>query len=347
MAFSRFKSSFREAFVKYREKFWDKKRARVRLHTSFRRSYREDYERDLEVPGLLSHALKSFKLIFQNWKLFGGLLLVITILTVALVGIMSEDTYLEAQRAVDTAVEEWKVGEVGNYAKSGILLLSTITSAGLSSDMTESQQIFLVLGIIIIWLTTIYLVRHLLNGEKPKLRDGLFNSLTPLLSTLLVFIVAFLQIIPILIVIITYSAAVATEFLATPFYALVYFIFAALMILLSLYWLSSTIVALIAVSAPGLYPIRALQTASDLMAGRRTRFIIRIIYLILVLAFIYIVIMMPVILLDLWLKSKIEFLGGAPIVPLFMLATTCFAAIYTTVYLYTFYRRILAYDYQK
>ncbi len=342
-----FKEKYHEAFNKSREKVWDKKRARVRLHTSFRRSYREDYDRELEVPGLIVHAAQTFKIIFKNWKVFCGLIIVATIFVIFFVGLMSEETYTETQEIVDTAAADLSLGSIGNYAKSGLLLMSTIASVGLSSNMSEVQQVFAIATFLIIWLTTIYLVRHIMNNEHPKLRDGLYNALTPLLSTFVVLLVAFIQMIPALLVVITYSAAVSTGFLDTPFYALIYFIFAATMILLSVYLISSSLIAMIAVTSPGLYPIRALQTASDLIAGRRTRFVVRIIYLVFVVVLIYILVMMPVIFIDLWLKSIWGWLEGIPTVAFFLFLTTCFVAVYVSAYLYLYYRRILEHDYQK
>lgn len=215
--------------------------------------------------------------------------------------------------------------------------------AGRTAGMGESQTIFMLILFLVMWLVTIFLLRHFLAGEKPRLRDGLYNALAPLLSTLLVFIVIFIQSIPIMLVIITYSAAVLTNFLATPFYALVYFIFAALMLLLSGYLLSSSIMALVAVTAPGVYPITALFAASDLMAGRRLKMVLRLIYLIFVVAMTYIITMLPIILLDLWFKGMWEWIAGWPIVPFFLLVVTCFVFMYATTYLYLYYRWLLDY----
>ena len=74
-----------------------KSRKKVSPHKSFRRSYREDYTRDLEIPGLLSHALSSFKIIFKNWKLFLPLIAIAVVFNIVLVGIMSEATYVQFQ----------------------------------------------------------------------------------------------------------------------------------------------------------------------------------------------------------------------------------------------------------
>ena len=322
----------------------EKSRKKVKLHRSFKRSYREDYVRDLEIPGLLSHALSSFKIIFKNWKLFLPFLLIMVAADIFLVGLMSESSYVNFQNILEETEANVSGGKLGNFAKAGLLLVSTVTSGGLSSSLSESQQIFAVIVFLLIWLITIYLLRHLLAGHKVKLRDGFYNALTPLVSTFVVLMVAFVQAIPILIVIITYSAAVTTNFLATPFYALIYFIFASLMLILSGYLLSSSLIALVAVTAPGLYPLPALRTASDLMMSRRIRFIIRLLYLIFILALTWVIVMMPIIVLDLWLKSFVSWLEGVPIVPFFLLLMTCFTFIYVSVYLYLYYRRMLDYD---
>ena len=237
--------------------------------------------------------------------------------------------------------------QLGNFAKAGLLLVSTVSSGGLSGALSESQQVFAVIIFLLIWLITIYLLRHILAGHKIKLRDGFYNALTPLISTFVVFVVALIQAIPILLVIITYSAAVSTDFLSTPFYALIYFIFACVMLILSGYLLSGTLTALVAVTAPGLYPIAALHTASDLMASRRIRYIIRLLFLIFVVAVLWVIVMMPIILLDLWLKSKFSWLEGWPIIPFFLLVMSCFTFVYISAYLYLFYRRMLNYDDDK
>ena len=326
------------AFRRVRQRF--SRPHKVNPHKSFKRSYREDYKRETPVPGIMHHIFASFKMIFKNWKLFLPFLVIVVVLNALLVGIMSESNYVQFQDILDETSVQVAGGDIGNVAKAGLLLISTVTTGGLSGESSEAATAFGVLILLIIWLVTIFLVRHLLAGRKVKLRDGLYNAMTPLISTFLVLAVATIQCIPIFLLIIAYSAAVQTEFLATPFYALVFFIFAVLMILLSGYLLSSSIIALVAVSAPGMYPIRALHAASDLMMGRRVKFILRLVALILVLAIMWVVIMLPLILFDLWMK-QFEWTTGIPFVPVCLATMTCFTGIYVTVYLYMYYRWML------
>lgn len=310
-------------------------------HRSFRRSYHEDYARDFSAPGLLHHAVTTFQVIFKNWKLFVPLIILIALLNIFLVGLMSEETYTRFQDTLNESLDGTNVGQV---ARAGLLLISTVTTGGLTQGASEVQQVFGVLLFVVLWLVTIYILRHRLAGHKIKLRDALYNALTPFISTLLIALTILVELIPIAIVVITYSAAVSTNFLATPFYALVFFIFAALLIILSVYLVSGTLVALIAVSAPGLYPIVAIRTANDLIASRRIRWIIRVLFLFFVFAVMWVVIMLPLILLDLWLKDIWSWTEGIPFISLMLLLMSVFSSVYITAYLYLFYRHMLNFD---
>lgn len=322
------------------QKFHKHSLKRVNPHKSFKRSYREDYKRELEVPGIMHHIFASFKIIFKNWKLFLPLLIIAVILNVVFVGVMSEANYVQFQDILDETSLQIAGGDIGNVAKAGLLLISTVTTGGLSGESSEAAAVFGVIIFLIVWLTTIFLLRHRLAKHKVKLRDGLYNAMAPLVSSFVVFIVAIFQCIPIFLLIIVFSAAVQTEFLATPFYALLFFIFAALMLLISGYLLSSSLIAFVAVSAPGLYPMKAINTASDLMMGRRIRFIIRLVALIITLAIVWVIVMLPLIVFDLWMKG-FEWTIGIPFVPICLVVMTCFTMIYITAYLYLYYRWML------
>ena len=317
----------------------ERKKERVHPHRSFRRSYREDYNREIKVPGVLYHILSTLRILGKNWKLFLPLLVIVVFLNIVFVGMMDESNYTKFKEVLDETSLQVAGGDIGNVAKAGLLLVSTITTGGLSNE-NESSSVFGVLIFLIVWLTTIYLLRHRMVGHKMKLRDGLYNAMSPIISTFLIFVTILIQCIPIFALIIAYSAAVQTEFLATPFYALVFFVFAAVMILISAYLLSSSLMAMVAVSAPGLYPMQALRATSDLMMSRRIKFLIRLVALIIALAIMWMVVMLPIIVLDLWLKT-FEWAEGLPLVPIFLLMMTCFTEMYIAAYLYMYYRWML------
>lgn len=335
------RKTMKEAFYATREKIWTKKRARLKLHHSFKRSYREDYVRGLQAPGLVAHATSTLKIIFKNWKLFGGLLVIIVFMNVVFVGLMSEDTYQTVQDSIDESSEVLQYGEVGRVAKSGLLLISTVATGGLTKGMTEVQQVFAFFFSAVTILVVVYYLRHLMAGNHPKIRDGLYNALTPLISTMLVLILVFIHLIPIFLFTIVYSTAIATDFLSQPLYAFLFWLFGSLLILLSAYLLPGSILALCASTVPGIYPMQAVHATTDMIQGRRTKFIIRMFFAMLFMAVIWVIVMLPLIWLDLVLKQNIEWVEGIPFIPLMLQIMTTFTVIYLTSYVYLFYRRML------
>lgn len=323
-----------------------KKQDEVRLHRSFKRSYHEDYQRKTELPSLTSQASAAFKMFFKFWKIFLPLLLIFVGLYIFLIGAMSENTLADVKANVEQTNKDVADGKIGTVGKAGLTLLGIISTGGLTT-MNDAQIVIAVLLFTIIWLVTIYLARHLLAGHQEiKMRDGFYSALSPLVSTLVVGLIIFLEAIPIMLTIIVFQVALTTEFLSTPFYALLFFMFAALMITLSLYLLSSSFFAIIVVSAPGLYPLTAVRMAKNLIMGRRLRFLIRVFYLVIIVALLYLLLLMPAIILDGILKAQFAWLADSkiPFVAIIQLAITVFIFIYLSIYFYLFYRALLDYN---
>lgn len=323
-----------------------KKQDEVRLHRSFKRSYYEDYQRKTELPSLTSQASAAFKMFFKFWKIFLPLLLIFVGLYIFLIGAMSENTLADVKANVEQTNKDVADGKIGTVGKAGLTLLGIISTGGLTT-MNDAQVVIAVLLFTIIWLVTIYLARHLLAGHQEiKMRDGFYSALSPLVSTLVVGLIIFLEAVPIMLTIIVFQVALTTEFLSTPFYALLFFMFAALMITLSLYLLSSSFFAIIVVSAPGLYPLTAVRMAKNLIMGRRLRFLIRVFYLVIIVALLYLLLLMPAIILDGVLKAQFAWLAESkiPFVAIIQLTITVFIFIYLSIYFYLFYRALLDYN---
>ena len=323
-----------------------KKQDEVRLHRSFKRSYYEDYQRKTELPSLTSQASAAFKMFFKFWKIFLPLLLIFVGLYIFLIGAMSENTLADVKANVEQTNKDVADGKIGTVGKAGLTLLGIISTGGLTT-MNDAQVVIAVLLFAIIWLVTIYLARHLLAGHQEiKMRDGFYSALSPLVSTLVVGLIIFLEAIPIMLTIIVFQVALTTEFLSTPFYALLFFMFAALMITLSLYLLSSSFFAIIVVSAPGLYPLTAVRMAKNLIMGRRLRFLIRVFYLVIIVALLYLLLLIPAIILDGALKPQFAWLAESkiPFVAIIQLTITVFIFIYLSIYFYLFYRALLDYN---
>ena len=311
---------------------------------SFRRSYREEIHDDFEAPGLIAHAGETFSTIFKNWKFFLKLLLLTVVTLILFVGILNEDSMNSIKETIETSSNEFSEGNLNSFAKAGLLLISTVSTGGLNGSLSGEQGIVLIFVFLLIWLMSIFYLRYVLSKKKITFRDCLYNSFSPLVSTFLVFLAILIELIPVFLCLIFYNAAVKTDFLSTPFYALLFIAFAALMVLISGYLVSGSVIALVAVTSPGLYPSEALGSTWELVFGRRLKLILRLIFLSILIGFMFVVVMLPIILLDSFLKSNFEWLAGVPVVSFFLLVLTCFSFIYLSVYIYLYYRKMLEYE---
>jgi hypothetical protein len=229
---------------------------------------------------------------------------------------------------------------LGQIGKSGLLLLTTATG-GISQTLTESQQVYAVIITLLTWLTTVWLLRNLLAGHQVRLRDGLYNAGAPIVSTFIIALVFMVQLLPLALSIIAYAAASATGLLAGGVEAMLFWIAALLLALLSAYWITSTFFALIVVTLPGMYPYQALKTASSLVAGRRLRILLRFIWMLVVTVIIWVVVMIPIIIFDSWIKSIWTAISWVPIVPLVLLVMGAVSIIWISSYVYLLYRKVV------
>lgn len=204
-----------------------------------------------------------------------------------------------------------------------------------------SKDTMVVMGTIVflfLWLLTLFFTRHLLAGRKVTFFDGLYNAMTPLIATLFILVIVLIQCIPIFLLIIVYAAAIETNFLSEFGYIVLFLMFAMLMIVISGFLLSDTLVALMAVSAPGMYPWQALKLVNGLMRGKRVGFVMRLLLMGIVLALVWAVVILPVALLALAVKLPMM------LMPILVFVLGSFSIVYMAVYLYIYYRKMIGYD---
>src|SRR5680860_107468 len=180
-----------------------------RPHRSFRRTRRRDYKRSLDLPGYFSFTKHVLGTIWTNRKVFAALALLYSVMTVLLVGIASQDLYATLNKTINTTSGDFFNGGFGQIGKAGLLFVTSATG-GISQSMTESQQIYMGFIALLTWMTTIWLLRNILAGHKLKMRDGLYSAGSPIVSTFIVSLVLMVQLLPLALALIGYSAASAT-----------------------------------------------------------------------------------------------------------------------------------------
>lgn len=311
-----------------------------RPHRSFQMTKRRDYKRSLKLPSYWSFTGYVFKTLRQNWKLFGGLSLVYVAALVIITGTNLTEVYNGLKDLLDTTKGNLFEGTLGGVSQAGLLLAATVAS-GLSPDLSSPQSILSGLSIFFVWLATIWLLRNVLAGHTPRLRDGLYNSGAPVLATVTVGFIVLLQMIPAAIASIVYAAAETSGLLTSGIGGMLAWTSIILLTMISIYWVTGSLIALVVVTLPGMYPIRAIRAAGDLVVGRRLRVLLRVMWMLLVIAFIWAVIMIPVILFDDWFKQTVGSLSWLPIVPIISMILSSVTMIFVSAYVYLLYRRIV------
>lgn len=311
-----------------------------RIHRSFRLTKRRDYRRSLQLPGYFAFTRSVNKTLWQHRKTFVWLAVIYAILTAILVGIGSQDTYstlVSTLKDTGSAVFQGSWGDIGQAA----LIFVSIGSSGLTATPSEGQQIYIVILGLLIWLATVWLLRNLLAGHKVKMRDGLYSAGAPIVATFLVALVLLLQLIPIGLAIIGYAAANSSGLLNNGVEAMLFWFAAAFLAVMSLYWITSTFFALIIVTLPGMYPGKALRTAGDMVASRRLRILLRILWMLVTIIIAGAVILIPTILIDAGLTNLWPVISTVPVVPVVLMLFGVVTFIWAASYVYLLYRKVV------
>ncbi|MFZ3010219.1 MAG: hypothetical protein WA030_04375 [Candidatus Microsaccharimonas sp.] len=310
-------------------------------HQSFRRTRARDYKRPLELPGFFAFTKEVNEVLWGNRKVFSLLAVVYIILVLITIGMNAQDVYTSLTNTLrDTGGQVVK----GDFSKLGdaSALVATIATTGLGTDsLTESQQTYAIIIGLLLWLTTVWLLRNIFSNQKVRLRDGLYNAGTPIVPTFIIGLVMVIQLFPLAIAIFAYSAAASTGLLDNGVEAMLFWIADGLLVLVSLYWVSATLFAMIVVTLPGMYPFQALKLASRVVTSRRLRMLTRIIWMALCIVVGWIIVMIPIVLIDTWIKGLWPSIEWVPIVPTALLILSPITLIWSATYIYVLYRKVI------
>lgn len=311
-----------------------------RPHRSFKMTRRRDYKRSLKIPGYIKFSKEVFDIIKSNRKSFLILCLVYIVFSFFLIGIMSESNFSILSEGLDVSSVEILSGFWGEIGKSVLLIVSTLT--GSTSSLSEAQQLMSIILILFMWLACVWMLRNILAGKKFKVRDALYSSGSPVLATMVVFVLISIQLIPVVIGLFGYGAAIATGLLvAGGVESMMFWVAFGLLILLSIYWITGSIFALIIITLPGMYPYQAIKTSGDLVVGRRLRLMFRLVWMIIVSLLGWILII-PIVLFDGWLKNVTDFVDWLPVVPFFIHVASTLTILWFSAYIYLLYRKVIA-----
>ncbi len=292
--------------------------------TQLKEKERKEAGKRTPLKGSFSLTKSSVKTIKTHWKILFGIVFVYLILNIVFAsGISSLSGAVENIKFnLDSSDNGGSLGEALNGFGS------LIASAGTSSSSTGStlQTILIILeSLIIIWS-----LRHLMAGQKIRVKQAYYSATGPLIPFVLVLIVLFIQFLPLLVGTSVVSAILSAIFVGGGGLATTIFIFFfALFAGWTFYMISSSLFAIYIVTLPDMEPRRALRSAKNLVKFRRWQIMRKLFFLPIVIFIAMAAVVVPLIIYATFLVAPVFF------------ALSMFALLFAHTYLYTLYRNLL------
>jgi hypothetical protein len=306
-----------------------------RPHRSFRRTRKRDMPKLAPLPSNIFFTAEVFGIMRRNKRAFASFTLLYVALYTLLAGLSSQDGYQTLSEGIKEFGPDIVGGEIGKATQT-FTLFGAAVSGALNDPLSEAQQVYIGILGIFTWLSMVWYLRHRLAGAKVKVRDALYNSGAPFLSTLVLALVLLFQSIPGVAAITVYFTLIGNGVIQGGIESMLFAAAGLLFVVLSLYWMTSTLLALVIVTLPGTYPMKALSLAGDVVIGRRLSLLVRILWLLFVLLLVWIFVLVPMILLADVLPWE-----WLPVVPITMQLLTGWSFLFFATYVYLLYRRMI------
>lgn len=244
---------------------------------------------------LLSRTLVTLK---RNGKLFLGLTIVYGVLTLLFVRGFS--AAVDTAKIQDTASQIFS-GKWAGLLTAGVLFSSVAGSSNAAAQTsTSGYQPILV---IMMTLTYVWSLRQIFAKQRLKIKDAFYEGIRPFVPFLLVLGVIALQLVPLTIGTWLYGIVISQFIAVTMLEKVLWFMLFALLGLLSIYMVSSSIFALFIVALPQMTPMKALRSARKLVLHRRWVVMRKVLFLPVVMLLMLGAIMLPFLL---WLPGLAE-----------------------------------------
>jgi hypothetical protein len=210
------------------------------------------------------------ELLKHEWRLLGGLGVLFAIAYRFLVEGLSHVDFNEI-----TAVAQNNSSSPTDQAiDTAVLTGSALDSA--SSSGNNQGSLYAALLTIIFGLCIVWALRQTLAGRHIRIRDALYNGMAPVLTVMTLLAIIFLQALPLSIGIFVYVATTTHNITQGVVQNGAVMLVAIAGALVTCYWLSTSLVALMAATVPGMYPLAALKAAKSLVGTRRWQIFLRI-----------------------------------------------------------------------
>ena len=303
---------------------------RVSPHRSFYLTTHAQAVRQINISGYGRFVTEVWRMVRDNWLIYLKITLLMALAIIAVVGVSNaHSNYVDTREAME------KVDLHPLLKQAGLVTQAIITSLTVT-DANRQAATFIIVAVA--WLSLIFIARRVYNGNQLRLRDAIYSAGTPLVPMMVLLVAVLVQLLPLALVLISYSAITGAGYInqgiAIENMAAWCVILAVLV--LTIYWMVTSLLTLVSVTIPGLYPMRAYYETSIQVAGRRVKILFRILMMFLPLLALWALVLIPTVLLDSILKPK-----TFPVVQLVVSLLAAISCTWVSAYMYVLYRRIL------
>lgn len=268
--------------------------------------------------------MRSLSLLWRNKWVFLGILLIYAVVNFLLAQSITGGMNVNNLKATSNSLFH---GQFQAFS-GGLTVFAVLLGSEAGTYKSYSYGFILLL---IVSLALIWTIRQLSNVSQTKvrIRDAFYQGMYPFIPFIIVLLVIALELVPLIIGGAIYTDSILNGVAVTiPEKAAFVFITVGLAAITA-YWLTGSIFALYIVTLPGMTPIKALKTASQLVSKRRLQILLRLICLPLGLLIAYMIIMLPVII---WI---------APISQFVLILLIFLSIAIVNSYLYSLYQDLL------
>lgn len=277
-----------------------------------------------KLANVIQLSLASWLVIWRNKKTFSYIVIIYGLAYLILVLGFSNPTNVSNLKSEFSGVFHGHFSSL--YSGFGIFAYLLGSTTASSSASGSAYQVFI---LIIASLSIIWSLRQLTNGQKVKAKDSYYQGMYPLIQYVLILLFIALELIPLAIGLGLYGLLISGGIAVSFIEKFISLIIIAGLAGLSLYLISSSVIALYIVTLPNMTPLKALRSAKGLVKARRWTVFRKIIFLPVLLFIVIGLIMLPLILVLPAIAAWLFFI------------LTLIALVYMHSYLYNLYRGLL------
>lgn len=250
----------------------DKTKKKSFVYRSFKKSKR--IKRDNSgLPSAFQLFGQTYNFLIKNWKIMGGVTLIYGLLYYVFVRVGPSVDLNEYRDLID---------DYFGADTSAVLKSFTLAGVALASASQGADQVQTLMGVFLVVVASlafIWAIRHILAKKSFRIRDAYYKSQEPLIPFLLMILIITIQAIPFAIGALLYSVVKAQNITVSGGEDLIFISLWVFLALLSGYWIANSLMALYAVTLPGLYPMQALRATKKLVEHRRWFILRKILFL--------------------------------------------------------------------